>query len=772
MKRPFSAKRHTLTITDNSMSPISIKDASIAKSFTHGPHPEAPADTSRTPIPGFKPEILAPAGDRAALMAAFAAGADAVYLGLKHFSARMQAENFSVKELAMLTDMARSENKRIHVALNTLLKPNDIYAAGRLMDRLAREVKPHALILQDLGAVELAKQAGFEGDVHLSTLANISSPSDLAAAAALGARCVVLPRELTIDEIRAMSEACPDGLALEVFIHGALCYCVSGRCYWSSYMGGKSGLRGRCVQPCRRMYTQKNREARFFSCRDLSLDVLVKTLLSVPRVTTWKIEGRKKGPHYVYYTTAAYVLLRDNPDDAQAKKTAEELLGMALGRPSTRARFLPQRILAPTAPDDQTSSGLLVGKIMIDNAVKNATIKGHSKTSGPGKGKKNSSRHGSEAVPAPRFSIKPRQAMLPGDLLRVGYEDEPWHYTLPVTRHIPKAGTFTLMLPHGKRPKSGTPVFLIDRKEPELNAAIREWEQKFEHTARAGQKKTGLETDFSSDFSPTLPGRGPRVPVRNIILRSAIPHGKEGKTGIRSNTLNGLWLSPRTLEVVSRTIFAKISWWLPPAIWPDEQDNWQEMVRRAIKQGAKQFVCNQPWQITLFNGVRLPPQKSADFHEPVKNKRSVTPENLELLAGPFCNTANVLSLESLRRMGFCGAFISPELSGEDMLALPASSPLPLGIVLSGFWPVGISRFEADGVRLQEALLSPKRELFWTRRYGQNLWLYPGWPIDLSARREELERAGYSWFVRIEERLPKDTPEPTRTTEFNWSLDLL
>ena len=108
-----------------------------------------------------------------------------------------------------------------------------------------------------------------------------------------------------------MAAQCPDDLGLEVFVHGALCYAVSGRCYWSSYLGGKSGLRGRCVQPCRRFYHQKSQNGRFFSCYDLSIDVLVKVMLDIPAIHAWKIEGRKKGPHYVYYTTRAYQLLRD-----------------------------------------------------------------------------------------------------------------------------------------------------------------------------------------------------------------------------------------------------------------------------------------------------------------------------------------------------------------------------------------------------------------------------------------------------------------------------
>ena len=123
---------------------------------------------------------------------------------------------------------------------------------------------------------------------------------------------MVLPRELSIDEIRQMDEEAPEDMDFEMFVHGALCWCVSGRCYWSSYLGGKSGLRGRCVQPCRRIYKQKGREGRFFSCQDLSIDVLVKTLAEIPHIRSLKIEGRKKGPHYVYHVVTAYRMLLDS----------------------------------------------------------------------------------------------------------------------------------------------------------------------------------------------------------------------------------------------------------------------------------------------------------------------------------------------------------------------------------------------------------------------------------------------------------------------------
>jgi Collagenase and related proteases len=206
----------------------------------------------------------------------------------------MQADNFSLRGLAGLADMAHSENRRIYVAMNTILKPGELEFAGSQL-KFWPKCAPRRLIVQDLGAVDLARQAGYEGQIHLSTLANVTHQGALKTAWEMGASRVILPRELSIDEIKSLSDACPEGLELELFVHGALCYCVSGRCYWSSYMGGKSSLRGQCVQPCRRVYKQGSKESAFFSCLDLSLDVLVKTLLPVEKLVSWKLEGGGKG---------------------------------------------------------------------------------------------------------------------------------------------------------------------------------------------------------------------------------------------------------------------------------------------------------------------------------------------------------------------------------------------------------------------------------------------------------------------------------------------
>ncbi len=663
-----------------------------------------------------KPELLAPAGDTASFLAAAAAGADAVYLGLKSFSARAGAENFRSAQLESMVSLANEQGFRIHVAFNSLLKTSDLSVAGRIIRQISRRNPPHALIIQDLALAEMARDAGFEGELHLSTLGNTASMVDVLEAKRLGIKRVVLPRELSIDEIRAMDEAAPEGMDFELFVHGALCWCVSGRCYWSGYLGGKSSLRGRCVQPCRRIYTQRGHEARFFSCQDLSLDVLVKLFESMSHVRSLKIEGRKKGPHYVYHAVAAYRMLLDamgTDDWPQAKRNAAELLEMALGRSSTRARFLPQKDNFVSAPGESTSSGLLVGKIQF-------------------------SKEGSAPF------IKPRIELLPRDLLRIGYEDEPWHDTIPVTRRTPKAGTYALRPANSRMSRTGVPVFLIDRREPGLIQVLRQWEDKL------GSFAPDHAAAPAPDWSPRLPARCGRVKMPDQIVRSSIPVGRETRTP--HAFVNGLWLSGHTLRAVSKTVLPRICWWLPPVIWPEENDAWQKIIAEALRGGSGYFVCNSPWQIGFF-----PPDKR---------------KGVKIIAGPFCNIANPVAVNVLKRMGFDAAFASPELAAGDYLALPAHSPLPLGMVLSGYWPAGISRFDLNQVKPNVPFFSPKGEAYWARHYGRNLWIYPAWPMDISAHKRELEAAGYEFFARLDETPPPGLPPLRRTSTYNWDGALL
>jgi U32 family peptidase len=657
------------------------------------------------PETSFRPSILAPAGNKASFLAALAAGADEIYCGLRQFSARMEAKNFSIEELVPLTLLAHNKGIKVYVALNALLKPNDLNMAGEFLQQLDRHVKPDGIIIQDLGFIQLARQTGFSGELHLSTLSNVSFPAALQKVKkSLGVHRVVLPRELNIDEIKAMAAACPKGLDLEVFVHGALCYGVSGRCYWSSYFGGKSGLRGRCVQPCRRIYKQNEQDKRFFSCQDLSLDVLVKVLRTIPQIRTWKIEGRKKGPHTIFYTVKAYRMLRDHGTDPKMKKEALHMLSYALGRSGTHYNFLPQRPQNPIRINHQTGSGLLVG------AVK-----------------------GTKQKPF----LNPKEALLPGDLLRLGYEDELWHGTIRVGKYVPKGGRLFLKPVLKKPPEKTIPVFLIDRKEKDLKDMVSTLEKEL--------PKTQVITSKTSVFVSRLPKTSGK---KSGIISDLRVYRQIDKT--KRHGESGLWLSDQAVKKLPQRIWNRIWWWLPPVIWPDDEQKLKELIDSALNKGAKIFVLNAPWQTTLFTRLK----------------------GMDLWAGPFCNIANVPALQTLASLGYKGAIVTPELGQKDFLSLPKQSPLPLGIFLSGNWPLCISRALSNDLKTETSFTSPKGESAWVKKYESDYWVYPNWKLDLSIKRASLEKAGYQLFVHLLEPIPKDVVLKKRPGLWNWELELL
>ncbi len=649
---------------------------------------------------GPKPEILAPAGNKDAFLAALAAGADAIYCGLKSFSARMAAQNFTVEEMAALAQLARSRNVKLYLTFNTLLKPDELIRAGQQLDQVRRIIQPDALIIQDLAVAELAKQVGYKGEIHLSTLANVTMAGMLPRLPkTFGIQRVVLPRELDIEEVKQMAAACPSDLSLEIFVHGALCYGVSGRCYWSSYMGGKSGLRGRCVQPCRRRYTQDKDSRRYFACQDLSLDVLAKVLSGIAQLRAWKIEGRKKGPHYVYYTTTAYKMLRDEGQDAQMKKAAVQLLEQALGRPGTHYHFLPQRPQNPIDTTAASGSGMLVG-----------TVRGQ----------------------RDKAYIEPRIDLLARDKLRIGYEDDAWHQTLDLSKGVPRKGKFFFKPFRGRAPAKGTPVFLIDRREPALSDKMKDLQRRLE-TVQPSTVAPGA--DFNLRLTPGSPKK-PHVRLMHVMRKAG---RRQPETSL------ALWLDPD--QPIQRQAGDPVHawWWLPPVIWPSEEARWQELVRQLVNKGARRFVLNAPWQVALFKPF----------------------DGLTLWAGPFCNLSNPLAIRAFKIMGGQGVIVSPELGRGDLQALADKSVLPLGIVVSGFWPFCVSRVLADDLKTHRPFVSPKDEQGWAVRYGQLYWVYPNWPIDLRTEQESLKRTGFRLFVHLEEPVPKIVKIKKRPGRWNW-----
>ncbi|MBD7913665.1 U32 family peptidase [Clostridium sp. Sa3CUN1] len=245
-------------------------------------------------------EILAPAGSMESLIAAMNKGADAVYLGGNKFSARAYASNFDNDNMIKAVDYVHSYGAKVYVTLNTILKENEIEEAVRYVGFLY-EIGVDAIILQDLGLFKRIKEEFPDFEIHASTQMTIHNGEGALFFKEKGFHRIVLSRELSIDEVKYISKDL--GIETEIFVHGALCISYSGQCLMSSMIGGRSGNRGRCAQPCRMEYTLKGinsgeRKAYLLSPKDTCTIENVKDIIDSGTYSL-KIEGRMKRAEYV-----------------------------------------------------------------------------------------------------------------------------------------------------------------------------------------------------------------------------------------------------------------------------------------------------------------------------------------------------------------------------------------------------------------------------------------------------------------------------------------
>lgn len=254
-----------------------------------------------------KIEILSPAGGSDSVIAAVRCGADAVYIGAKTFSARAGAHNFDEDEMRECVRYCHERGVKVHLALNTLIFDDEMHTALELAKSAAR-ADIDALIIQDIGLVSLIKKAIPDLPLHASTQMTVHTPRGAKALYEMGFERVVVSRELSLEEIKKIRGFCPE-VELEAFVHGALCMCVSGQCYFSAMLGGRSANRGMCAQPCR-LPMQFGGNDHALSLKDNgSLQYLRK--LQEIGVASAKIEGRMKRPEYVAAATAAAKEARD-----------------------------------------------------------------------------------------------------------------------------------------------------------------------------------------------------------------------------------------------------------------------------------------------------------------------------------------------------------------------------------------------------------------------------------------------------------------------------
>lgn len=270
-----------------------------------------------------KPELLAPAGDFERLVMAVEYGADAVYLGSKNFTMRASPSNFTMEELKRAIDYAHEHHVKVHLTCNTLPHNDEI---GLLPDflRSAEQTGVDAMIICDMGILEMAERYAPSVERHISTQAGIVNYLSANAFYKLGAKRVVLARELSLKEIAGIRRNTPEELKIETFIHGAMCVSFSGRCLLSTYLAARDANRGDCAQPCRWSYhlTEETRKGRhlpvfeddkgthILNSKDLCMIEHIPEMIGAG-IDSFKIEGRAKSAYYVAVVTNAYRMAID-----------------------------------------------------------------------------------------------------------------------------------------------------------------------------------------------------------------------------------------------------------------------------------------------------------------------------------------------------------------------------------------------------------------------------------------------------------------------------
>jgi putative protease len=333
------------------------------------------------------PELLAPAGSPEALEAAVAAGADAVYLSGKKFGARRFAANFDETGLQDAVAYCHARGVAVYVTVNTLIRDDELADAARTLVWL-HAIGVDAVLVQDVGLMAIGRRIVPDLVLHASTQMSIHNREGVAWAQRHGLRRVVLARELPLDEIegiaRSLGDACP---GLEIFVHGALCYCYSGQCLFSSIVGGRSGNRGMCAQPCRKAYalvqgredaygrpsslvTERTPGAYLLSPRDLAVYTHLDRIVRSP-VDSLKIEGRMRSADYVATVVGIYRRALDaikkgrwRPSDADMR----DLL-LAFNRGFTIGYLLGARgpdLMGSERPDNR---GIAIGRVIAYDAA-------------------------------------------------------------------------------------------------------------------------------------------------------------------------------------------------------------------------------------------------------------------------------------------------------------------------------------------------------------------------------------------------------------------
>ncbi|MDR3569055.1 MAG: U32 family peptidase [Syntrophobacteraceae bacterium] len=646
-----------------------------------------------------KPELLAPAGNVESFYAAVQSGANAVYLGLKKFSARATAANFTLGELATIVPYAHKRGVRVYVALNSQVVSGELASLIDTLDALS-SLKPDSLIVQDAGIFHIVRRRFPALRLHASTLAAVHNSAGVRVLQAMGARRVVLARELTLEEIEKIYDT--TRAELEIFIHGALCYSYSGLCLASGYRGGRSGLRGECVQPCRLKFHQGNKDGYFLSCGDLcGLELVSKVK---PIVSAIKIEGRMKPASWVAGVVKAYRLVLDAESLDEEKKAvveAKELLALN-----------PSRRLSPARLGNAGAAEILTPSRSGSNGLWSATVK---------------------SVSADRVLIDLRRPLAIGDRIRPesskGKEEEAFtvsqFFDTSGAAIQSAQGSTQAYLSCPKPLKPGDKLFKVGTKSEPLPAI---WKKIKDAVPRAASIKAArsLTREIFEEYETAAePGK-----KEEEILTVKIESSTDLVLALQSSVSRVFLAATKTnLERIAKQRFSppqmkKLGFSLPPIILEKDMEYYKAAVSWFLKKG---FML---WEINNWGHFDL-----------IEKQKGV-----RLFAGARLNLRNSAAFAQTFDMGCESAVLSLEATRTELCELAGHKIRSRLTVTVYSWPALFTSCLIPAVYMDRPLISPRKEFYYPTTKAGRAEIYADRPVSWLEQLPVLRSLGYRRFL--------------------------
>lgn len=663
-------------------------------------------------------ELLAPAGNIEALDAAFGEGADAVYMGLKSFNARMRSSNFAWNQFEAAVEAAHKRGKKIYVTVNTVAEEMETERLYRFLAYLDA-VHPDGLIVQDFGVVRMCQEFFPNLELHASTQMNCASAAAVNLLSREGFKRVVLARELGLEEIQAVKNN--SSAELEVFVHGALCVSESGLCLFSSYLGGKSANRGMCTQACRRLYyaEQEGRDVSgyYFSPHDLQLIDRIPALVQAG-VESFKIEGRMKSAEYVGSVTAAYRYVLDHwqEDRKGAIETGKRMLSTDFARAKTRYWYDSGKAENFLNPNQAGGTGIYLGKIdkirMDDMKLLDTQKEDGVNPEAPK----------SVSVRTP-FALLKGGSYDPdiGDSIRLHKKDDSGRESHKIRQVRGSGDERWIDIPSGF--SVGDPVYLLQTK-----AMSKRYQRVLPSDLAAYRKQPGSQRLPIMDLTP-LPKEGFQhfpdglyVQVSTVKDMFAILGERQVRVilELNSETRRDLLENKVTLPYSKRQIYISLNPFCPQASEPELTKTLDAL----IEDGFHNFVVNTPAHIGLLRGKKA-----------------------TIIGGPYLYTFNRWAVSWLENQGIDTLITPIENSRKNLEAtFEPNQRRRVMITLFAYPALFRMRFQLPESYDFSFFRDKEGEVFKTLSTEDGSFVMPESPFSIIDNMQRMQKAGFTHFL--------------------------